>query len=67
MSVQNGQYFERSLDPCEYDVRRVEGLVPPSLPDENAEDIENKRAQNIPSKGGGGGQVLNPHYHLRQR
>ena len=38
MSVQNGQYFERSLDPCESDVRRVERLVPPSLPDENAED-----------------------------
>ena len=39
MSVQNGQYFERSLDPCECDVRRVESpLVPPSLPDENAED-----------------------------
>ena len=40
MSVQNGQYFERGLDPCECecDVRRVERLVPPSLPDENAED-----------------------------
>ena len=38
--MQNGQYFERSLDltSCEYDVRRVERLGPPSLPDENAED-----------------------------
>ena len=36
--IQNGQYFERSLDPCECDVRRVERLVPPSFPDENAED-----------------------------
>ena len=36
--IQNGQYFERSLDPCERDVRRVERLVPPFLPDENTED-----------------------------
>ena len=32
--IQNGQYF----DPCECDIRRVERLVPPSLPDVNAED-----------------------------
>ena len=36
--IQNGQYFERSLDPSECDVRRVERLVPPSLPDVNAQD-----------------------------
>ena len=34
MSVQNGQYFERSLDPDD----REERLVPPSLRNENAED-----------------------------
>ena len=38
--IQNGQYFERRLDltSCECDDRRVERLVPPSLPNENAED-----------------------------
>ena len=36
--IQDAQYFERSLDPCECDVRRVRRLVPPSLPNENAED-----------------------------
>ena len=38
--IQNGQYFERRLDltQCECDVRRVERLVPPFLPNENAED-----------------------------
>ena len=39
--MQNGQCFERrllDLTSSECDVRRVERLVPPSLPNENAED-----------------------------
>ena len=71
--IQNGQYFERSLGPCECDVRRVERLVPPSLPDENAEDCWRQweqwstKVSPLDGGGGGGGAGFNPHYHLRLR